>query len=53
MKKIKRKTYIPEMTRSISSKAFEGSDNVVICCKENSYAKTYAEKYNIKFEIIK
>lgn len=31
---------------------FVGSDNATIVCEKGSYAQSYAEKYNIKYELI-
>lgn len=43
--------YIEEGATRFDETAFEGCDNAVIVCAENSYAHKYAKKNNIPFEI--
>ncbi|ABR54133.1 hypothetical protein Mevan_0223 [Methanococcus vannielii SB] len=43
---------IPNSVTSIGRYAFSGNPNLIIQCNENSYAKNYAIKNNIKYSII-
>jgi len=43
---------IPNSVTSIGDSAFSKNPNLVIKCKKDSYAETYAKENKIKYEII-
>ena len=45
--------YIPDSVTSISEGCFADCPDVTIVANNNTYAKTYAQQNNIKFEVIK
>ena len=46
------KVYISQKVQNIDDSAFLNSNNVVIVCHDDSYAKEYAKRNNIEYEIV-
>ena len=41
--------FLPPSVKSIADNAFAGCDQLIICCKEGSYAQNYAQAHGIPF----